>query len=292
MAGISSKALEFGSPQNRKKYNGIEETRDLDINQYDAFYRNADPQIGRWWQIDPEVDILESYSPYECMGNNPITNTDPLGDFKTKFGAQWHRFWNGGGKIGQNEFGEWWVSKGEVTEDKNGGIIAKSWLYYGKGRGRTTAAGERMIAEEEEEFQVQRMIDMGVYEQHATVEEANEATFKKSVGMLMPTFGFKKITLSTSPKPIPNSGPIMKGLGAASRAEMLAKKLKLNINSETTRQLLNNLDETVESFIAAFRKASIKSELPGEFLNKTVEEALKAGNTTVRKLLTDNRFVK
>jgi RHS repeat-associated protein len=78
MAGISSKALNFGSPQNRKKFNGIEETRDLDLNQYDAFYRNADPQIGRWWQIDPKPNMAES--PYSMMGNNPILNTDFLGD--------------------------------------------------------------------------------------------------------------------------------------------------------------------------------------------------------------------
>src|SRR6187551_734481 len=81
MEGISSKALEFGSPQNKKKFNGIEETRDLDLNQYDAFYRNADPQIGRWWQIDPKVELnQESITPYCLMGNNPVTIVDPLGD--------------------------------------------------------------------------------------------------------------------------------------------------------------------------------------------------------------------
>ena len=91
---------------------------------------------------------------------------------------------------------------------------------------------------------------------------------------------------------LPNYGPIIKSLGAASRAEMLAKKLKMNINSPTTRQVLNSLDESVESFISKYRKSSIRSEIPGQFLNQTVEEALKSGNTTIRKLLTDGRFVK
>ena len=36
----------------------------------------------------------------------------------------------------------------------------------------------------------------------------------------------------------------------------------------------------------------IENRLPGQFLNQTVEEALKSGNTTIRKLLTDGRFVK
>jgi hypothetical protein len=91
---------------------------------------------------------------------------------------------------------------------------------------------------------------------------------------------------------LPNSESIMRSLGAASRSEMLAKKFKMNINSPTTRQVLNSLDESVESFISIYRKSSIRSEIPGQFLKQTVEEALKIGNTTMRKLLTDGRFVK
>lgn len=74
MAGISSKATSFGQPENKYKYNGIEQNTDFDLNMYDAFYSNLDPQIGRFWQIDPETNNLESYSPYESMGNNPISN--------------------------------------------------------------------------------------------------------------------------------------------------------------------------------------------------------------------------
>ncbi|PVD49288.1 hypothetical protein DC498_25810 [Terrimonas sp.] len=78
MAGISSKALKPGTPENRKKFNGIEHTTEFDLNTYDAFYRNADPQIGRWWQIDPKPNEMQSL--YSMMGNNPISNADPLGD--------------------------------------------------------------------------------------------------------------------------------------------------------------------------------------------------------------------
>jgi len=93
---------------------------------------------------------------------------------------------------------------------------------------------------------------------------------------------------------LPRSEPIIiiRSAGAASRAEMLAKKLKLNINNPITRQVLNSLDDTVEPFITQFRKSSIRSELPGEFLNQTVEQALRSVNTTVRKLLIDSIFVK
>jgi RHS repeat-associated protein len=77
-AGISSKALNFGSPENKYKFNGIMQNNDLDINMYDAFYRNLDPQIGRWWQSDPKYN--EDFSVYAAFGNNPIENSDLLGD--------------------------------------------------------------------------------------------------------------------------------------------------------------------------------------------------------------------
>ncbi len=86
MAGISSKAA--GGVENKKKYNGIELDEDLGIEEYEAYYRNLDPQTGRWWQIDPKCEPnedpdepgLESLSPYNAMANDPVRYSDPLGD--------------------------------------------------------------------------------------------------------------------------------------------------------------------------------------------------------------------
>ena len=76
MAGISSKAGVMLA--NNKKYNGYEFNSDFDINLYESFYRSHDPQLGRFWQLDPKPNPFESL--YASMGNNPIKNFDVLGD--------------------------------------------------------------------------------------------------------------------------------------------------------------------------------------------------------------------
>ncbi|OQP38895.1 hypothetical protein A4H97_19520 [Niastella yeongjuensis] len=88
MAGISSKALMPNYAENKKQFNGIEHTTDLDINQYDAFYRTLDPQIGRFLQIDPKIESAEAWSPYTAMLNNPILHADPLGDSSVPWPAR------------------------------------------------------------------------------------------------------------------------------------------------------------------------------------------------------------
>ncbi len=78
MAGISSKALAFGEPNNKLKYNGVELNKDFDLNQHEFFYRNYDPQIGRWHSLDTKP--VEMFSLYSAMVNNPILYNDLLGD--------------------------------------------------------------------------------------------------------------------------------------------------------------------------------------------------------------------
>lgn len=81
MAGISSNALKGSNySENRKRYNGIEYTNELDLDIYDAQLRNLDPQIGRWNQIDPKTENMEMWSPYVSNYDNPIRYNDVLGD--------------------------------------------------------------------------------------------------------------------------------------------------------------------------------------------------------------------
>jgi RHS repeat-associated protein len=78
MNGISHKALI--SANNTKKYNGIDKEEALALEIYGAQLRELDPQISRWWQVDPKTENMEMWSPYNSNYNNPIRYSDPLGD--------------------------------------------------------------------------------------------------------------------------------------------------------------------------------------------------------------------
>ncbi|WP_433903254.1 DUF6443 domain-containing protein [Sphingobacterium puteale] len=65
-------------PNQPHKYQGIMLEQHFGLETYETFYRNLDPQIGRFRSIDTKPS--EWMSPYASMNNNPVLYNDVLGD--------------------------------------------------------------------------------------------------------------------------------------------------------------------------------------------------------------------
>ena len=131
----------------RYGFNKQERSSELNDNLYSAKYWEYDSRIGRRWNVDPiyNTDI----SRYAVNGNNPLYFLDPNGDFKTKFGAKWYKFWHDTkGDVrqntteGSNRNGEWFIQReGEAGKKGDGKgnldeVLVYSPIYGDKKNGK------------------------------------------------------------------------------------------------------------------------------------------------------------
>ncbi len=65
-----------GQVKNNYLYNDKELLEDGDLNWYDYGFRNYDPQIGRFPQLDPLTDQYPFLTPYQYASCDPVTNID------------------------------------------------------------------------------------------------------------------------------------------------------------------------------------------------------------------------
>jgi len=85
MAGISSKALNFGGSENKQRFNGYERQNKefsdgLGLEWYDYKRRFYDNQIGRFFCVDSKASDYPYYTPYQFAGNQVTVAIDLDGE--------------------------------------------------------------------------------------------------------------------------------------------------------------------------------------------------------------------
>jgi RHS repeat-associated protein len=112
MSGISSKALSFGNPTNKFKYNGKEEQRQefsdgsgLEWLDYGA--RMYDQQIGRWHVIDNYSEVYYGLTPYNYGGNTPVNTIDVDGNLFIFANGFMVNQWEAGTQQPKNIYNAW-----------------------------------------------------------------------------------------------------------------------------------------------------------------------------------------
>jgi RHS repeat-associated protein len=79
MAGLNSKVIKTGYTENKRKFVGKELDDDLALDWYQFEFRDHDPQIGRFHQIDPSADKYQGNSTYAYSENRPVNGKDQEG---------------------------------------------------------------------------------------------------------------------------------------------------------------------------------------------------------------------
>ncbi len=76
ISSVKAPDINEGNINNKNLYNDKELIDEADLDWYDYGFRNYDPQIGRFLQLDPLTDYYPELTPYQYASDEPIANID------------------------------------------------------------------------------------------------------------------------------------------------------------------------------------------------------------------------
>jgi RHS repeat-associated protein len=75
-------STQYGSKEQRYKYNGKELMKDFGLESNDYGARLYNPQLGRWFVPDKKAEANPDWTPYRAFYNNPMKYVDPDGNIE------------------------------------------------------------------------------------------------------------------------------------------------------------------------------------------------------------------
>ena len=158
MAGISSKALKQNYSENsRNTFQNQEYDGDLGLDIYEFKYRMHDPEIGRFWQVDPLASEYYYNSTYAFSENKVIAHVELEGLEAKEVNKYYFK----------NSAGKWQLGYSSETQVKNPHKLGNGTLYHisfdngknGKSDIKTLNFYERTFIEKIENFSLKNLFN-------------------------------------------------------------------------------------------------------------------------------------